>query len=138
MEEAIMARILVAPIDSVTKTKTLIAPRTKRVIVDEDFASSVVEKNSRSGKRELRKKGPGGTIPKPKVQPAARRFIGIEPGCIVSVKGYRNTNFLVLDEASAEFKNKYTGEILTIKSNKRAVGNATVMVTLLGTDNLVM
>ena len=130
-----MAKVLVNP--GTGPTRQVMAANTRtRQIVDPEVVAKVEAKHTRAGRRAARKKGVDGGVPKPIDNKSKRVFVGIEPGQLVTVRGYRDIKWVVISEPSAKFRKRGTDEIVEVKSHTRRVGKATVSVTLMGPDGV--
>jgi len=130
-----MAKILVGP--HTGSTRQVMAPATRtRQIVDPNVEAELAAKATRAGRKAKRQKGVDGGVPKPIDNKSKRVFVGIEPGQLVTVRGYRDIKWVVISEPSAKFQKRKTGEIVEVKSHTRKVGKAVVSVTLMGPDGV--
>lgn len=94
------------------------APRERKILDPE-------VKTARERRKEAKEKAPGGK-PKPIVQRGARKFVGINPGLLVRVRGERDTKFLVVSEPYREIR----GE--RIPAVTRGTGSYPTMIDILG------
>ena len=130
-----MAKVLVNP--GTGPTRQVMAANTRtRQIVDPEVVAKVEAKSTRAGRKAARQKGVDGKVPKPIDNKSKRVFVGIEPGQLVTVRGYRDIKWVVISEPSAKFQKRKTGEIVEVKSHTRRVGKAVVSVTLMGPDGV--
>lgn len=139
-----MARII---IDAVPRVRRLgtgdpVAPKPPRQVFDPEVCAKIEARETREGvraaRRKSRGKGPGGAIPQPVVDKTARVFVGIEPGTLVTVRGDRDTKWVVISLPSAKLRKRGTKEIVEVVSHTRRVGKAVVSVTLMGPDGITI
>ena len=130
-----MAKTLINPSSGPTRQVMGTATRTRQ-IVDPAVEAAIEAKSTRAGRKAKRQKGVDGGVPKPIDNKSKRVFVGIEPGNLVTVRGYRDTKWVVISEPSAKFQRRATGEIIEVKSHTRKVGKAVVSVTLMGPDGV--
>jgi len=110
----------------------------QRRVLDEEVAAKIEAGKTRAGRKAKRNKAPDGTRPKPVDNKSKRSFVGIEPGQLVMVRGYRDTKWVVVSEPSAKFQRRGTGETVEVQSHTRKVGKAVVSVTLMGPDGVMI
>ena len=133
-----MARVILNPLPATIKHRVLVesqdngetTPIRHRQILDPSV-HQVKKANKKS-----RKRGVGGVRPKPVEQKLNREFVGIGPGQLVTVRGYRDTKWVVIEEPSAKLSNPLTGEKTEIQCHTRRVGKVAVSVTLMGPDGI--
>lgn len=110
----------------------------QRRVLDEATAQAIAARSTKAGRKAKRNKAPDGTRPKPVDNKSKRSFVGIEPGQLVMVRGYRDTKWVVISEPSAKFRRRGTGETVEVHSHTRRVGKAVVSVTLMGPDGVII
>ena len=135
-----MAKVLINP--SAGPSRQIVGERSvrSREVLDPKVAEKIEARETRAGVRaankKRRQKGVDGGVPKPIDNKSKRVFVGIEPGNLVTVRGYRDIKWVVISEPSAKFQKRGTGEIVEVKSHTRRVGKAVVSVTLMGPDGV--
>lgn len=130
-----MAKVIMNPPSGPTRQVVAAGARTRQ-IVDPAVAAAAAARVTRAGRSAARKKGVGGGVPQPIDNKSKRAFVGIEPGGLVTVRGYRDTKWVVISPPSAKFQQRGGGEIVEVKSHTRRVGKAVVSVTLMGPDGV--
>lgn len=139
-----MARIIINANSGGTGLRTVspVAPKRSRQVLDPEVCAKIEARKTREGirdaRRKSRQKGPGGAIPQPVVDKTARVFVGIEPGTLVTVRGDRDTKWVVISLPSAKLRKRGTKEIVEVVSHTRRVGRAVVSVTLMGPDGITI
>jgi len=125
-----------APTRRMVANEEVAAPQ--RRVLDEEVAAKIEAGKTRAGRKAKRNKAPDGTRPKPVDNKSKRSFVGIEPGQLVMVRGYRDTKWIVTTPPSAKFQRRGTGETVEVQSHTRKVGKAVVSVTLMGPDGVMI